>query len=570
MSKLIHVDPDYPTVVSHEVVDISCPPTTVEHYTDRDIGISHEFQCFPMACYDKKIKDNQEHIYYMDKQKTKYVKVSPQFNNRINGEFDERVFYASMVIGHKQKYLLNLPNLPNTIITYIPEIVKVMGLKYNGKYRKLITESLQRLSATQYEFKNCYYNSNNRKTVESLNFSIISSFRYVSYIEVEKLNPLMAALFTNKKVKDFLIININDNVMTNFINKKGYLLYNADQLLSIDSGITRKIYMYCDRKRWRTNGESDLSFKVGVSILAQIIPIMTKNYSDVAKIIQKSLEALKNSNNIVDYVFHQESPIKNSWIEVFFATSRKYANNLIDNKPFDDKSTTSSIQMDNDILVHSHEIREIIDIKDVKKKEKNYNKNVIIGLDENISELFKDLILQNSTIQLINALYHQYGDLHIKALIKDAVEKATNHDSYIFTMLSSSVEPKWYVSNQAKYIQSLIKEDEIIKNENKLQNEQINLTNEFEQYCDDANNIEYLQNSLKKTIEAKIEYLTLNPKKLIVQHIGMEQYLKNLNRDLTKFLANKYLFFAWIKFNNKSVITVQDNKLFVEINANLF
>ena len=565
MSKLIHIDPDYPTVVSHEVVDISCPPTTVEHYTDRNIVISHEFQCFPMSCYDKKIKDNQEHIYYMDKKKTKYVKVSPQFNNRINGEFDERVFYATMVIGHRQKYLLNLPILPNSIITYISEIVKVMGLKYNGKYRKLITESLQRLSATQYEFKNCYYNSNNSKTVESLNFSIISSFKYISHIEVEILNPLMASLFTNKKVKDFLIININDNVMTNFINKKGYLLYNADQLLSIDSGITRKIFMYCDRKRWRTNGESDLNFSVQISILSQIVPIMTKNYSRVASIIKKSLEVLKNGNYIVDYVFHQEAPIKNSWIEVFFATSRKYTNSLVDNKQLDDKP-----QINDDILIHSHEVREIIDIKDVKKKEKNYNKNVIIGLDENITELFQDLILQNSTIQLINALYHQYGVLHIKALIKDAVEKATNHDSYIFTMLSNNVEPKWYVSNQAKYIQSLIKENEIIKIENELQNEQINLKNEFEQYCNDNNNIEYLQDLLKKTIEVKIEYLTLNPKKLVVQHIGMEQYVKNLNRDLSKFLANKYLFFAWIKFNNKSVITVQDNKLFVEINANLF
>ena len=212
---------DFPVVHSHEMIELSCPATTIEHPTDVSIGVPYEFNSLPMACYDKHIKDNQAHIYYLNVEKTRYVKIMPLHNNKINGEFEERILFGLLATAHHQKEMLNRSSISSTIVTTIADLVRALGLKYHGMYKKKITESLQRLKRTGYEFKDCYYNSDEQKVTSLYEVSIISSFSYVSHLELHTLDPMIASLFSDKRVKDFLVVKIDDGLITNFINKKG-------------------------------------------------------------------------------------------------------------------------------------------------------------------------------------------------------------------------------------------------------------------------------------------------------------------------------------------------------------
>ena len=544
-------------VFSREIVELSCPPTTIEHPTDLKIGVPHEFNSLPIACYDKHIKDNQEHIYYLNPQKTRYVKISPGFNNKINGEFEERFIYAILIIAYHQKILLKREYISNTIVTTISDILEILGLKYQGKYKQKITKTLERLCSTNYVFKDCYYDSGEKVHI-SKNMNIIHSFEYISHLDASKLDPQLAGLFTDKRIKDLLVIKIDDSIIDNFINKSGYILFPADKLLSINTGIARKLFMYCDRNRW--GQKNDLIFSEKINVLTQVIPIMSKNYSDVAKIIDNSLKELKNKNLIVDYIFNRESPLKNSWIEVVFEKSRKY-----------DKESNSHpiIQKNNDqFFVHS---REIIDV--TPKKETNSKIEVddnLYILDNNISDLFEGFILQNSTIKLINQLYSKQGIVHVKALAKDAMERADNYDSYIFKMLSSNVEPKWYALNQAKFIHELNTQDELLEMKQQVKSQYDSLVDEYNQYCSNADNLQELTQKLQGMIDDRIAYFTNNPQKLVVQVIGLDKYLINMTNNFQKYLTDDYLFFAWLKFNNKPISVTQEDKKFKCFISDLF
>lgn len=538
----------YPKVHSHEVIELNCPATTVEHPTDVTIGVPYEFNSLPMACYDKHIKDNQAHIYYLNAEKTRYVKIMPTHNDKINGEFEERLLFAFLAIAHHQKEILNKSNISNIIITTIPDVVRALGLKYNGKYKKRITESLLRLSNTGYEFKDCYYNSTNQKITSLYNVRIVASFKYISHIDVNQLDPLTASLFTDRRIKDFLVVNLDEGLITNFINKKGYLLYSASKLLSIESGIARKMYMYCDRNRW--SSKNDLIFSEKITVLAHIIPIMTKDFSMVAKIIQNSLEELLNNKLIVSYDFYKEVPIKNSWIQVCFAESRKHVVN--------------NIPVVQHVRVHSKEVI------DVKATHESTAQNDVFHLD--IIELFNDITLQSSTISLVNELYLKKGIIHIKALIADVVEKADNYDSYIFKMLSSDKEPKWYETNQAKYLKILFKEhEESMIKEQKI-NQKKELEAEYHEFCNNSDNIQNLKLILQNQIEKRLNFLKNTPPKWIeIYPGGIEKYLKTEQDKYDNYLAKEsYLFYVWLIQNENTPEFIKENRNFVNFKNELF
>ncbi|MBY0379601.1 MAG: hypothetical protein K2P99_04280 [Burkholderiales bacterium] len=530
---------EFPVVHSHEVIELSCPATTIEHPTDVSIGVPYEFNSLPMACYDKHIKDNQAHVYYLNVEKTRYVKIMPLHNNKINGEFEERILFGLLATAHHQKEMLHRSSISSTIITTIADLVRALGLKYHGMYKKKITESLQRLKRTGYEFKDCYYNSDEQKVTSLYEVSIISSFSYVSHLELHTLDPMIASLFSDKRVKDFLVVKIDDGLITNFINKKGYLNYNASKLLSIETGIARKIYMYCDRNRW--NNKNDLIFSEKITVLAHIIPLMTKHYSKIAQIIKNALKELLNNKLIIDYKFYEESPIKNSWIEVYFLESRKFS------------GTPVQVQH-----VHVHS-KEIIDVMP-KKEEAIHDLN--IKLHQDITELFKDIGLQTSTIKLVNDLYEKNGILHIKALIKDVLDHADNYDSYIFTMLSKDSKTKWYETNQSKYLSELStkEKEEVISKQTKTQAKL--LKDEYNNFILDEHDLSDFKQSMQIKISEKIEVLRNNPPKLlsVLESFDLSKYLADMELRYKSYLNQDNLYHTWLIFYNKSLDHITNPK----------
>lgn len=561
---------NFPSDIFHEVIKLTSPAVTVEHTTGLDIAIPHEFNSLPMICYNKKVKPNESHKYYLNFEQTRYIQIIPSHNNKINSEFEERVLFAILAIAHRQKELLNRSVISNKIITTIPEIVKVLGLKYNGKYKKQITEAIERLSHTRYSFKDCYYNSNKQEFVSISDLSIISSFKYLSSVDIDDLDSVVASLFLDGRIKDFLVITINEAIITNFINKKGYLLYNANKLLSINSGIARKIYMYCDRNRW--NSENDLIYSVPIMILKQIIPIMTKSYSDVVKIIENALNELEQSSLIVDYIFNKTTPLQNSLIEISFATSRKYKNDniVINNKNIDS------------FKVHSVEVIDVTPknicynnsgntIKKITDKFQEYT------LHQDISNLFIDILLQNNTVKLINDLYENKGIIHIKALIQDVLKQANNYDSYIYKMLTNDVNPKWYEINQAKFIKeySDIQEKQNVTENIKTKKQQLEM--QYASYLLEQENLVNLKLKIQDKVKAKIHEKISNPPKLLLVKtnnkniLKIDEYIQNTNRDLNQYLDDKYLFYFWILLNDKgNSECFSENILYSELVKELF
>ena len=191
-------------------------------------------------------------------------------------------------------------------------------------------------------------------------------------------------------------------------------------------------------------------------------------------------------------------------------------------------------------------------------------------LDANISDLFKGFILQNSTIKLINQLYNTHGIVHVKALAKDTMERADNYDSYIFKMLSSSAEPKWYALNQAKFIHELNTQDELLEIKQQVKSQYDSLVDEYNQYCSNADNLQELTQKLQGMIDDRIAYFTNNPQKLVVQVIGLDKYLINMTNRFQKYLTDDYLFFMWLLLNNKSTAEVKSNKLFLSFISDVF
>ena len=79
-----------------------------------------------------------------------------------------------------------------------------------------------------------------------------------------------------------------------------------------------------------------------------------------------------------------------------------------------------------------------------------------------------------------------------------------------------------------------------------------------------------LTQKLQSMIDDRIAYFTSNPQKLVVQVIGLDKYLINMTNNFQKYLTDDYLFFAWLKFNNKPICITQDDKKFKGFISDLF
>lgn len=314
------------------IVEMIKAPTVTEHETSIEIPITREMLVAPLFARGKNGKMNGQQIYYLNPQKTRKIEISPKFNDVINTEFEERVFMALIDIAKRQQFFLGLPVLPRKIFATITLIIKTMGLKYKGQYKTRVHQALERLQQTRYVFTNCFYESNVEEFKDIEHTSILSSYHYRSFFEVEGLNPSIIEFFGNdKRIHDFVIVEIADSFYKNLLNKKGYLNFDSHKLLSIENGVARKLYMFCDRNRWQDDINykekgNDLRFRVSVELLAQIIPLVfvASARPKAVDILEKAFFYLKNHDLIVDYILHKEKPLKNSWFEVFFATSRKY------------------------------------------------------------------------------------------------------------------------------------------------------------------------------------------------------------------------------------------------------
>lgn len=260
---------------------------------------------YPLFSKNPKRKVNQVIKYFFNKKRDTYINVVPMNGNYIPGELEERIFIALMKLmkekGIKRRFIVTANELKNE-------------LNMNTKdYVKRVKDSLIRLASTNYQFKNTLYSNKERSLLTKEVHTNIMSLEILK-LEEEKNKSLKKEISDNR-IKEAYEISISDYFYDNLVSK-GYLVYDSDILLTIDSSTSRTIYMLIEKLRF-----NELYLKIDILFLIKRIPLKydKKNIARTIQTIGKNLEELKEKKLIKDFNFIKDTTWENSEVEIFFS-----------------------------------------------------------------------------------------------------------------------------------------------------------------------------------------------------------------------------------------------------------
>ncbi|WP_297488632.1 hypothetical protein, partial [uncultured Cetobacterium sp.] len=281
----------------------------------------------PIFSKNTKKKVNQVVTYFFNRNRDTYIKVTPSAGDYIPGEGEEKIFIALMQImkerGMPQKFMVTLSDLKNK-------------LKMNTKaYSSIIKNSLIRLATTNYAFKNTLYSSSLKGVFGEEIITTMFSMKVITLSLKE--NKKYRDIILDKRIKEIYEINISDHFYKNII-EKGYLVYNGNTLLNIDSSTARTIYMLIEKLRF-----DRLYLKIDTIYLIKRIPLkyVKRTLSITIKTLEKAFEELVNKELISNFNFIKESTWENSEIEINFPES---SNDEKLNRFYEDRNDWRKIQ----------------------------------------------------------------------------------------------------------------------------------------------------------------------------------------------------------------------------------
>lgn len=259
---------------------------------------------YPIFSKNTKRKENQIVKYYFNKNKDTFITVIPSAGNYIPGEAEEKVFIALMKIM-KQR------GMPRKFIVTSKELKEELSLN-TGRYIAIIKDALLRLSSTTYNFKNTMYSSEKKTVLSEEVQTAIMSLRILRL--EDKNNIKIKKEINDNRVKEVYEICISDHFYNNIVTK-GYLVYNSDILLSIDTSTARTIYMFIEKLRF-----NELYLKIDTLFLIKRIPLKysKSHMSRTIKILESNLQELKDKNLIESFSFIKETTWEKSEIEIYF------------------------------------------------------------------------------------------------------------------------------------------------------------------------------------------------------------------------------------------------------------
>ncbi|WP_297488409.1 hypothetical protein [uncultured Cetobacterium sp.] len=259
---------------------------------------------FPIFSKNTSKKKNEITTYFFNKNKSTYIRVTPQAGDYIPGEMEEKIFIALM-------QLMKENGMPRKIIITASELKNKLKMT-TGDYKKYINKSLSRLASTAYIFNNTLYSS---KLGGVINDKIETSIFNIRTINLDKKqNEQYRMTYTDRRVKEIYEIEFSEHFYNN-IMKKGYMVYDGDMLLEIESSTARTIYMLIEKLRF-----SELYLKIDTIFLIKRIPLKfdKRNFPQTIKTLTKAFEGLKSKKLIVDFKFIKSSTWENSEIEIYF------------------------------------------------------------------------------------------------------------------------------------------------------------------------------------------------------------------------------------------------------------
>ena len=307
--------------IIEEFVDIS--DSLIELEKNRDlIRLEMNIVEYPIFSKNKNIKQNQVRKYYFNSEKTSYLEVLPSFNSSIPGDFEERIFISLTKImrdrGYSQTFYTNISEILDNL--HVPRSTK------NGLYKKT-KESIDKMANSTYRFKNLFYSNEMSKVIDDLINTNMFTYRVITIKDAENKE---SDFFADKRVKEIYKISFTDEFFKNIV-AKGYLAFDAEELLNIKDSITRSIFTMITK--WRHNS---LELVKPAYFIARRIPIAWKNVSRAIKIIENSCVYLKKNDFILDYKIEKNGKIDTTEFVFYFA---EHHNKIKQRNFYDEKSS---------------------------------------------------------------------------------------------------------------------------------------------------------------------------------------------------------------------------------------
>ena len=250
---------------------------------------------FPIFSKSSLIKVNQIRKYYFSADKKSFLEILPAVNTQIPGEIEERVFIALTKILRNNGFSKIFYCTINDIFDNMKIDSKATR---KGMYLK-IKQAISKMATTTYRFQNIFYANELRGIISDLVETSILNF---SSITIKDANSNEKNFFTDKRTKEIYKISISDNFYENII-RKGYLTFDADELLSIKDSVTRAIYTMITK--WRND---KLYLKKAAYYIARRIPLAwDKNPRRTVLRIEESFKNLREFGYITNYKFNKKS-----------------------------------------------------------------------------------------------------------------------------------------------------------------------------------------------------------------------------------------------------------------------
>ena len=237
----------------------------------------------------------------------------------ITGEAEERIFIALMKIM-KEK------GMEQEFIATAREIKEAAKINTNN-YLVDIKKAISRLSKSNYTFKNTMY-SNELGIILSGEISTpILTYKSQSEIPLGEIKKIKSTINDNR-IKEFYLIKISDHFYRNIV-KRGYLVYDSDILLDINSSIARTLYMLLEKIRF-----NNLCIRESIFALIKKIPLKyeKKSLPITIKTLEKAFTELKSKNLIKDFKFLKETTWLEADVEIYYSEEH----NVLKKERFDD------------------------------------------------------------------------------------------------------------------------------------------------------------------------------------------------------------------------------------------
>ena len=282
---------------------------------------------FPIFSKNTLVKINQIRKYYFSTDMNSYLEILPALNTQIPGEIEERVFIALTKIlrnnGFKQTFYCTLNDILDNMKIYN------RGTR-NSLYPK-IRQAISKMASTTFRFKNLFYSNELNKPIDDLIETNILTFRQVT---LKDATDTESYFFSDKRVREIYKITISQHFYENII-RKGYLAFDADELLNIKDAVTRSIYTMITK--WRNN---KLYLIKPAYFIARRIPLSwDKNPRRTVLRIEESFKFLKENNYITHYNMKKAGKWETAEFELFFdeVHNKIKRDNFFDEKSIFDK-----------------------------------------------------------------------------------------------------------------------------------------------------------------------------------------------------------------------------------------